>query len=88
MIDSCSPSFLLRIVAHHILPHPPTIGAVAAIQDAAVLADLLYHLPPSPSSYDITRLFKEYRECRYPIAQQSYETSYQMSHLNEQVKKK
>ncbi|KAF9357900.1 hypothetical protein BGX34_009155 [Mortierella sp. NVP85] len=65
--------------------HPSAgLGAVAAIQDAAVLADLLYHLPPSPSSYDITRVFQEYRECRYPIAQQSYETSYQMSHLNEQ----
>ncbi|KAF9928549.1 hypothetical protein BGZ67_006894 [Mortierella alpina] len=33
---------------------------------------------------DITNAFKSYREDRYPIAQQSYEARYQMSHLNEQ----
>ncbi|KAG0356291.1 hypothetical protein BGZ54_000776 [Gamsiella multidivaricata] len=65
--------------------HPSAgLGAVAAIQDAAVLSDLLYHLPPSHSLNDISRAFEAYRNDRYPLAQQSYETSYQMSHLNEQ----
>ncbi|KAG0311174.1 hypothetical protein BGZ99_010352 [Dissophora globulifera] len=65
--------------------HPSAgLGAVAAIQDAAVLSDLLYHLPTDPSLKDITMAFEAYRQDRYPIAQQSYETSYQMSHLNEQ----
>ncbi|KAG0225953.1 hypothetical protein BGX31_007454 [Mortierella sp. GBA43] len=59
-------------------------GAVAAIQDAVVLADLLYHLPAAPTIQDISRVFDDFRESRYPMAQQSYETSYQMSHLNEQ----
>ncbi|KAF9177047.1 hypothetical protein BGZ51_009245, partial [Haplosporangium sp. Z 767] len=58
--------------------------AVAAIQDAAVLSDLLYHLPANASLRDITKAFESYREDRYPIAQQSYETSYQMSNLTEQ----
>ncbi|KAF9573782.1 DNA damage-inducible protein 1 [Mortierella alpina] len=65
--------------------HPSAgLGAVAAIQDAAVLSDLLFHLPVRASLQDITNAFESYREDRYPIAQQSYEARYQMSHLNEQ----
>ncbi|KAF8931283.1 hypothetical protein BGZ58_007715 [Dissophora ornata] len=65
--------------------HPSAgLGAVAAIQDAAVLSDLLYNLPASASLQEISQAFELYREDRYSIAQQSYETSYQMSHLNEQ----
>ncbi|KAG9319893.1 hypothetical protein KVV02_003257 [Mortierella alpina] len=65
--------------------HPSAgLGAVAAIQDAAVLSDLLFHLPVRASLQDITNAFRSYREDRYPIAQQSYEARYQMSHLNEQ----
>ncbi|CAO3565413.1 unnamed protein product [Mortierella alpina] len=65
--------------------HPSAgLGAVAAIQDAAVLSDLLFHLPVHASLQDITNAFESYREDRYPIAQQSYEARYQMSHLNEQ----
>ncbi|KAF9918713.1 hypothetical protein BX616_006419 [Lobosporangium transversale] len=65
--------------------HPSAgLGAVAAIQDAAILSDLLYQLPESPSLQDIQQVFEIYREDRYCMAQQSYETSYQMSTLNEQ----
>ncbi|KAI1296077.1 hypothetical protein EDD11_007596 [Mortierella claussenii] len=65
--------------------HPSAgLGAVAAIQDAAVLSDLLFQLPASPTLEDLAQAFRLYREDRYHIAQQSYETSYQMSHLNEQ----
>ncbi|KAF9327939.1 hypothetical protein BG006_008832 [Podila minutissima] len=59
------------------------LGAVAAIQDAAVLSDLIFHLEDT-SQQAISHAFQRYREVRYPIAKQSYETSYQMSHLNEQ----
>ncbi|KAG0210645.1 hypothetical protein BGX28_009071 [Mortierella sp. GBA30] len=65
--------------------HPSAgLGAVAAIQDAAVLSDLLFHLPTNASPQDISNAFQSYREDRYPIALQSYEARYQMSHLNEQ----
>jgi 2-polyprenyl-6-methoxyphenol hydroxylase-like FAD-dependent oxidoreductase len=60
------------------------LGAVAAIQDAAILSDLIFHLEDT-SQQAISHAFQRYREVRYPIAKQSYETSYQMSHLNEQV---
>ncbi|KAF9379248.1 hypothetical protein CPC16_010850 [Podila verticillata] len=59
------------------------LGAVAAIQDAAVLSDLIFHLEDTTPEA-ISQAFHRYREVRYPIAKQSYETSYQMSHLNEQ----
>ncbi|KAF9112057.1 hypothetical protein BGX27_004035 [Mortierella sp. AM989] len=65
--------------------HPSAgLGAVAAIQDAAVLADIIYHLPPSPSLENITQAFKIYRDDRFHKAKLSYDTSYQMSNLNEQ----
>ncbi|KAF8962663.1 hypothetical protein BGZ46_001130 [Entomortierella lignicola] len=65
--------------------HPSAgLGAVAAIQDAAVLSDIIYHLPPSASSQDLALAFETYHKDRYRMVKQSYETSYQMSHLNEQ----
>ncbi|KAG0210644.1 hypothetical protein BGX28_009070 [Mortierella sp. GBA30] len=60
-------------------------GAVTAIQDAAVLADLLYHLK-SNSQEDITRAFETYYEVRYAPAKRAYRTSYQLSQMTEQAK--
>ncbi|KAF9433506.1 hypothetical protein BGZ76_009344 [Entomortierella beljakovae] len=65
--------------------HPSAgLGAVAAIQDAAVLSDIIYHLPKSPSLWELEKAFNGYRDDRFQLTKRSYETSYQMSHLNEQ----
>ncbi|CAO3565414.1 unnamed protein product [Mortierella alpina] len=58
-------------------------GAVMAIQDAAVLADLFYHLK-SNSLEDITRAFETFREVRFPPAKKAFNTSHEMSQLIEQ----
>ncbi|KAK3816961.1 MAG: hypothetical protein JOS17DRAFT_400312 [Linnemannia elongata] len=49
-------------------------GAVNAIQDAVVLANLLYTLP-STSTSSITNMFKTYQDERMPNVQASYKTS-------------
>lgn len=61
------------------------IGAVMAIQDAAVLADLFYHLK-SNSLEDITSAFETFREVRFPPAKRAFNTSHEMSQLIEQVR--
>ncbi|KAF9282922.1 hypothetical protein BGZ68_005651 [Mortierella alpina] len=58
-------------------------GAVMAIQDAAVLADLFYHLK-SNSLEDITSAFETFREVRFPPAKRAFNTSHEMSQLIEQ----
>ncbi|KAF9947740.1 hypothetical protein BGZ70_002527 [Mortierella alpina] len=58
-------------------------GAVMAIQDAAVLADLFYHLK-SNDLEDITRAFETFREVRFPPAKKAFNTSHEMSQLIEQ----
>ncbi|KAF9180014.1 hypothetical protein BGZ51_006513 [Haplosporangium sp. Z 767] len=61
--------------------HPSAgLGAVSAIHDAIVLASRLYELP-STSQEDIQKVFKDYKEERYPLAVKSYAASQQMSKL-------
>ncbi|KAG0371540.1 hypothetical protein BGX24_001528 [Mortierella sp. AD032] len=49
-------------------------GAVTAMHDAIALANLLYALPSKTSS-DVTRIFQEYQEERYPAVIQSFKKS-------------
>ncbi|KAG9071575.1 hypothetical protein KI688_005787 [Linnemannia hyalina] len=49
-------------------------GAVTAMHDAIALANLLYAMPTATSS-DITRIFEEYQEERYPAVMVSYKNS-------------
>jgi len=56
-----------------------------AIQDAAVLADLFYHLK-SNNLKDITRAFETFQEVRFPPAKKAFSTSHEMSQLIEQVR--
>ncbi|KAF9176703.1 hypothetical protein BGZ51_009801, partial [Haplosporangium sp. Z 767] len=58
--------------------------AVLAIQDAAVLADVLYHLKNN-SHEELTKAFNIYREVRYPSIKQSFHISLQVSQLMEQT---
>lgn len=49
-------------------------GSVNAVQDAVVLANLIYTLP-STSTSSITDMFKSYQDERMPHVQASYKTS-------------
>lgn len=49
-------------------------GAITAIHDAVTLANWMSTLR-SPSPKDITKVFKEYRTERYPIAKENFESS-------------
>ncbi|KAF8940802.1 hypothetical protein EDD21DRAFT_402051 [Dissophora ornata] len=61
--------------------HPAAgLGAVSAIHDAIVLANVLHDLP-SGEPDDITEAFQAYREERYPIAKVNFETSRRMSQI-------
>ncbi|KAF9957788.1 hypothetical protein BGZ72_001363 [Mortierella alpina] len=61
--------------------HPSAgLGAVSAIHDAVVLANVLHDLPTSEPG-DITSAFKSYREERYPLAKISWDTSHKLSTL-------
>ncbi|KAF9572138.1 hypothetical protein EC968_010224 [Mortierella alpina] len=61
--------------------HPSAgLGAVSAIHDAVVLANVLHDLPTSNPD-DITHAFETYREERYPLAKISWDTSHKMSTL-------
>ncbi|KAK3835657.1 MAG: hypothetical protein J3R72DRAFT_451391 [Linnemannia gamsii] len=53
-------------------------GAVTAMHDAVALANLLYSMP-TKTPEDITKLFQEYREERYPAVMESYHTSKQLA---------
>ncbi|KAF9154183.1 hypothetical protein BG015_001640 [Linnemannia schmuckeri] len=54
-------------------------GAITSMHDAIALANLLYALPPNPTSSDIHQLFSEYRSERYPIVQATFKNSQMMS---------
>ncbi|KAG0280250.1 hypothetical protein BGZ95_010770 [Linnemannia exigua] len=53
-------------------------GAVTAIHDAIAFANLLYALP-SRSASDITKIFQEYQEERYPAVMESFKKSQLLS---------
>lgn len=55
------------------------IGAVTSMHDAIALANLLYALPPNPTTSDIHTLFSEYRSERYPVVQATFKNSQMMS---------
>lgn len=56
----------------------PFIGAVTAMHDAIALANLIYALPTKTSG-DITKIFEEYQEERFPAVMESFENSKAMS---------
>lgn len=56
------------------------LGAVSAIHDAIVLANVLHDLP-SKNPDDITRAFQAYKDERYPLAKVSWDTSHKMSQV-------
>ncbi|KAG0093384.1 hypothetical protein BGZ92_005855 [Podila epicladia] len=61
--------------------HPSAgLGAVSAIHDAIVLANVLHDLP-SKNPDDITRAFLAYKDERYPLAKVSWDTSHKMSQV-------
>ncbi|KAG0049016.1 hypothetical protein BGZ89_004367 [Linnemannia elongata] len=53
-------------------------GAVTSMHDALALANLLYALPPNPTTSDIHTLFSEYRSERYPVVQATFKNSQMM----------
>ncbi|KAG0211732.1 hypothetical protein BGX28_007494 [Mortierella sp. GBA30] len=55
-------------------------GAVNAIQDAIIIANLLYDLPTSTQS-EITKIFSVYKDERYPLAKGAYTTSHAFGQL-------
>ncbi|KAK3813795.1 MAG: hypothetical protein JOS17DRAFT_821184 [Linnemannia elongata] len=54
-------------------------GAVTSMHGAVALANLLYALPPNPTTSDIHTLFSEYRSERYPVVQATFKNSQMMS---------
>ncbi|KAG0038413.1 hypothetical protein BGZ82_000295 [Podila clonocystis] len=61
--------------------HPSAgLGAVSAIHDAIVLANVLHDLS-SKNLDDITRAFQSYKDERYPLAKVSWDTSHKMSQV-------
>ncbi|KAF9437057.1 hypothetical protein BGZ76_002127 [Entomortierella beljakovae] len=56
-------------------------GAVGAMQDAVTLANCLYELPLYPSTAEITKSFKLYKDERYPLAKSAYDTSRRLSSI-------
>ncbi|KAG0371803.1 hypothetical protein BGX24_001153 [Mortierella sp. AD032] len=54
-------------------------GAVTAMHDAIALANLIYALPPSPSTSDILSAFSEYQTERLPYALAAYKNSRNMA---------
>ncbi|KAG0273298.1 hypothetical protein BGZ95_010880 [Linnemannia exigua] len=57
-------------------------GAVTAIHDAIALANLLYAMPSKTSS-DVTKIFEEYQNERYPAVMDSFKNSQVMSKATE-----
>ncbi|KAF8939354.1 hypothetical protein BGZ58_009970 [Dissophora ornata] len=56
-------------------------GAVSAIQDAVVIANCIYELPDDPTVEDITRVFQNYQNERYPLAKTAYDTSHRLASI-------
>ncbi|KAF9957023.1 hypothetical protein BGZ65_002285, partial [Modicella reniformis] len=54
-------------------------GAVSAMQDAVTLANCIYELPEHPTTKDISMVFKEYQNERYPLAKTAYDTSHRLA---------
>ncbi|KAF9282291.1 hypothetical protein BGZ68_006077 [Mortierella alpina] len=54
-------------------------GAISAMHDAMALANLIYTLPPAPTLDEITQVFSEYREERYPIVREAFVSSQVLS---------
>ncbi|KAK3816928.1 MAG: hypothetical protein JOS17DRAFT_806118 [Linnemannia elongata] len=57
-------------------------GAVTAIHDAIALANLIYAMPTKSSS-DLTKIFEEYQEERYPAVMDSFKNSQLLSKVTD-----
>ncbi|KAG0357732.1 hypothetical protein BGX24_006148 [Mortierella sp. AD032] len=57
-------------------------GAVSAMHDSIALANLLYAMP-SKTSDEISRIFEEYREERYPAVIESFNSGQQLSKIHQ-----
>ncbi|KAI1306539.1 hypothetical protein EDD11_004727 [Mortierella claussenii] len=56
-------------------------GAVSAMQDAVTLANCIYELPENPTTDEISKAFKHYRNERYPLAKTAYDTSHRLANV-------
>ncbi|KAF9409562.1 hypothetical protein BGZ76_005669 [Entomortierella beljakovae] len=57
------------------------LGAVSAIHDAVALANCIYELPENPSLDDLANAFQLYKNERYPLAKNSYDTSHRLASI-------
>ncbi|KAF9583995.1 hypothetical protein BGW38_007917, partial [Lunasporangiospora selenospora] len=56
-------------------------GAVSAMQDAVCLANCLYELSENPTTEEISKVFANYQDERYPLAKTAYDTSHRLGSI-------
>ncbi|KAG0200073.1 hypothetical protein BGX28_006764 [Mortierella sp. GBA30] len=73
-------TILIGDACHRMLPNAGQQGAVNAVQDAVILANLIHDLP-SASSENLVEMFREFHADRYPYAQDQMQLSHKVNKL-------